>query len=218
MRSFSVIAHSARSIIVDDLQSTAQKAETGIAFFYCDYQAQSEKMSALALANIVRQLSGQLVEFPASLYALYERYRRDGLPATASELANVLQEVCCGFQKCFILVDAIDEFDVHESKRAIDFIRTLYSCASPETRLFLTSRSFPELKGMDDQAVVVPISAQEADIKAYVSRMLEEDEDVSELLDDELRTEIIDEVAAQSFGTYVSRRSHGSTAIALSNR
>lgn len=117
---------------------------------------------------------------------------------------SVLQEVCCGFQKCFILVDAIDEFDVHDQKRVIEFIRILHDSVSAATRLFFTSRSFPELKGLEKQAVVVPISAREADIKAYVSSMLEEDEDVSDLLDDELRTEITVKVAAQSFGMYVA--------------
>jgi hypothetical protein len=214
----SVIAHNARSLVVDDLRSTAQTAEIGIAFFYCDYQAQSEQTSSLALASITRQLSGQLMEFPASLYALYERYRRDGLPATAFELANILQEVCCGFHKCFILIDAIDEFDVQEPKRVVEFIRTLHNLTSANSRLFLTSRSFPELKEFENKAIIVPVSAREADIRAYVSRMLEEDEDVSELLDDELRSEIMDQVAAQSFGMYVWHISHCSTFPTRSDR
>ena len=88
-----MIAYNARSLVIDDLQSTAKNSAIGIAFFYCDYQAQSEKTSSLAHANIIRQLLGQLVDFPGSLYVLYERHRRDGLPATAFELANVLQEV-----------------------------------------------------------------------------------------------------------------------------
>lgn len=217
MGSFSAITYNARSLVVDDLHTTAQRAEIGIAFFYCDYQAQSEQTPSLALANITRQLSGQLAEFPASLYALYERYSRDGLPAAASEMANVLQEVCCGFHKCFILVDAIDEFDVHDPKRAIEFIRILQSSMSSDTRLFLTSRSLPKLEGLENQAVVVSISAREVDIRAYVSRMLEEDEAVSELLDDEFRTEIIDKVAAQSFGMYVRHMSYSPNIPACGN-
>ena len=213
-----MFAYNARSLVVDDLQNTAQRAEIGIAFFYCDYQAQSEQTSSLALANITRQLLGQSNGFPASLYVLYERYRRDGLPATAFELANILQEVCCGFQKCFILVDAIDEFNVQDSKRVHEFITTLHSLPSSNTRLFFTSRSFPELKGIEQQAVVVPISARETDIRAYVSRMLEEDDDVSELLDDELRSQIIGEIAAQSSGMYACHISHDSTPPTYSNR
>ena len=213
-----MIVYDARSLVVDDLQSTSQTAEIGITFFYCDYQDQSEQMSSPALASIIRQLSAQMAEFPASLYALYERYRSDGLPATALDLANVLQELCCRFQQCFILVDAIDEFNVHDPKQATNFIKTMYSLASSNTRLFHTSRSFPELKGFEDQAIVVPISAREEDIKTYVSRMLDEDEDVSELLDDELRSKIIEKIAGQSFGMYGWHRLNGLTIPARSNR
>src|SRR5207248_2200664 len=98
---------------------------TGIAYFYCDYRAQSGQTLPLLMANILRQLLAHQIQFPLSLRTLFERCRRDGLPATTSELVDILRGVCVSFNKCFILIDAIDEFDLDDAKRTMDLLQIL---------------------------------------------------------------------------------------------
>jgi hypothetical protein len=137
---------------------------------------------------------------PPTLRMAFERSRREGLPPTASDLIKVLQDVCVGFGKCFILIDAIDEFDVNDANRITDLLLCLDDLASTGVKVFITSRALPNSPKLAQHASIVNISAREADIKAYVSQILMEDTNISELMDDQLRMEIMDRLAIQAQG------------------
>lgn len=189
-----------RSVIVDELLSTLRGPDVGIAYVYCDYRAQESQTLSLITGNILRQLLAQQSNMPSSLYTLFEKNRREGYPATASELLKVLQEVCLGFAKCFILIDAIDEFDVTDANRTTDLLISLNDLAAKGVNIFITSRGLPTIPKVVLNASVITISAHEADIKAYVSQVLSEDANISELVDDQLRIEIISKLSNQAHG------------------
>jgi hypothetical protein len=49
---------------------------------------------------------------------------------------------------------------------------------------------------------MINIIAHESDIKAYISQVLKEDTNILEIVDDQLRMEIIDKIASQAHGMY----------------
>lgn len=201
MRQFAVnFANSFRSLVVDELLSTLRGPSVGIAYVYCDYRAQASQTLSLITANILRQLLAQQTNIPLSLRTVFERSRRDGFPATVSELTRGLRDVCLSFDKCFILIDAIDEFDVNDANRITDLLLSLDDLASRGVKVFITSRALPSNPRLEQHASMVSISAHEADIKAYVSQILREDANISELMDDQLRMEITNKLAIQAQG------------------
>jgi hypothetical protein len=196
------IADYFRSLVVDELLSTLRGPGVGIAYFYCDYRGQESQKISLITANILRQLLAQQTELPSSLRTLFERCRRDGFSATASELHKILRDVCVGFGKCFILIDAIDEFNVNDANQIRDLLRNLADLASTGVKVFITSRAAPSLQSLVQNVLMINIIAHESDIKAYISQVLKEDTNILEIVDDQLRMEIIDKIASQAHGMY----------------
>jgi hypothetical protein len=185
---------------VDELLSVLRGPGVGIAYVYCDYRAQASQALSLITSNIMRQLLAQQINILSSLRAVFEKSRRDGYQATASELFKVLRDVCLGFGKCFILIDAIDEFDVNDANHITDLLLSLDDLASSGVKVFITSRELPSNARLVQHASIVSISAHEADIKAYVSQILRGDTNISELVDDQLRIEITNKLAIQAQG------------------
>jgi hypothetical protein len=196
--------HRISSFVVDQLQADYPQSDTGVAYIYCDYRDQASHCLALAAAVILRQLLAKKTNIPASMHTLFEKCRRNGSPALYSELISILLELQLQFERCFLVIDAVDEFDVVSSKNTNDFLRALKDLASKGFKVFITGRSLPEAPWLSEATVIrIDAADTQRDINAYISqsvKVFKDEDSLSEILDEALEAEIANKLTAQAHG------------------
>jgi 6-pyruvoyl-tetrahydropterin synthase len=188
------------SFVVDELNELYAGSNTGISYYYCDYRTRDTEPLILAMRSILRLLTEKLDLFPESLQRLFETSTRKGGFALVSELEIIIHELCSTFSHCFVLVDAMDEFSIENPSQKNQFVKLLDSLAELGAKVLVTSRTSPSTMLSVDHAVE-KYSANEADIRAYITETLHKDDSMSELLNSKLETDIGNAITNQANGT-----------------
>ncbi|CZR59486.1 uncharacterized protein PAC_09378 [Phialocephala subalpina] len=163
------------SIVVDDIQRKIDNNElnvstagVGIAFVYCDINAQSEQTTCTLLANITRQL----VEQKPALLRLVKDNRDKQNPklnsATLTNCTDLLTSIVHELDRTVVVVDALDECAELDDKRCLNresFVKALLGLSF---QLFITSRNLESIRSLLDHATRVDIRSRYEDIKLYV--------------------------------------------------
>ena len=172
---------------------------TSLAYFYFDYRQQGSQTPGCFIADILRQLTGQLDIFPDFLRELYERYKLEEARLLELELLNALQEIVKLFKRCFIVIDAFDECVDGDCRHKI--LQTLSSLDSAKLQIFLTSRPHPiEIGKLFQSALHETITASESDLKTYCHQVIECSQNMRNLLHADLEEEIVETVASKAQG------------------
>jgi hypothetical protein len=79
----------------------------GLAFIYCEYSLQINQESLLG--SLLEQLARRLFPLPTKLTTLYERHEKNRTQPSVKELQEVLHDIASFFERCFIVVDGLDE-------------------------------------------------------------------------------------------------------------
>ena len=194
-------ANRPRSLVIDHILCEELSANEGIAYFYFDYREQDVQTPTYFIASVLRQLAVQKVAFPQPLVDFYERFKQDQPQNVATELSQVFQEVCVTFDKCFIVIDALDECNGKSHRK--DVLRILSSLNLQTFRIFVTSRPHPhEIKQQFQNAERIQIEASEADLKSYCRRMIESNESTCDIVDDTMKEEVADIISRNARGMY----------------
>ena len=106
-------------------------------------------------------------------------------------------------KKCFIIIDALDECNERSHRKEI--LRILNTLKLGATKVFVTSRPHPhDIKQNFQNALRIEIEANEADIRAYCRRIMEENENTNELVQGTLKDEVADIVSNNARGMYAT--------------
>ena len=117
----------------------------GIAYLFCSFQHyhdETQKVESL-LASILRQLAQDLAPLPDCISALFEKYSPKGTQPTITEISEALRFVIGSFQRIFIVIDALDECDIHVVHRILNEISDLQTMS--DLNLLATSRFIPDI-------------------------------------------------------------------------
>lgn len=187
------------SIVADELAASQRKNDTVVAYYYCDYRTQVAQPLALALGNILRILIERLPSFPASVRELCEKCRREGRVPSPSELEHHIRAISANFSRCFILVDAMDEFSIEDPVQTSKMTKLLDSLAAAGLQILVTSRIMPS-PSLTTSHVIEALSADESDIRSYVAHALHADDSLVDILDNQLEADIGNAVVGQAKG------------------
>lgn len=137
------------------------------------------------------------------LLKLYERVKRDRAQITEADLLMIIKECYSSFDECYIVIDALDECVKNAHRKKI--MNTVNSLDLGIGHLCFTSRPHVhDIKQSFLHAQKIEIGASEADIRSYCHHMMEDDESIMEILDEPLKEEVADSIAAKAQGMYAT--------------
>jgi hypothetical protein len=193
--------------VIDNLEKQIAQ-HMGLAYIYCDYRDQKEQTTENILGAILKQLLARLAEIPEAVWKLYEERVRQGKPLSLTDAVDLLRITCAQFTTAYICLDALDELrDLH------GLLQSLRDRAS-FLKIFITGR--PHIRETIQQyfkeAQIIPIKAQESDIRLYIEHAIGGPDDKEpDAMDDELRRAILKKVVASAEGMLVTMAMSGST-------
>lgn len=192
-----------RSLAIDHLTSNFKTQDVGVSYFYFDYREQDIQTPAYFVASLLKQLAVQKACFPPPLLELYEKFKTESSQTLTTELSQVVKQVGITFDRLFVIIDALDECDGKRHRKEI--LRILKNLRVPPFRIFVTCRPHPQdIKQHFESATRIHVEASERDLRCFCSRMIDDNENVSELVDEALREDILFTISRNAKGMYVS--------------
>lgn len=190
-----------RSLVIDHLKKSFAEQDIGIAFFFCDYQDQEYQSSTAIIASLLKQLSSLRSPLPSAVVDLYKRSGRRQGRLQFEVLVNTLKGIAKEFSRTYIIIDALDECSDKNYRRSL--LQILSELEMMSVKLFLTSRPHSEdIKRNLGTYPQIIVEASEADIRTYLDHKIDQDEGISDIIDDSLKTEIVDTIAKGAQGMY----------------
>ncbi|KAM6506078.1 hypothetical protein FSOLCH5_014260 [Fusarium solani] len=157
------------SLVVDeirDLQQREPSSNVGLAYFYFSYKVPSP-MRGVVLA-LLEQLFLQSLTAPDEVLQLEARASK-GEQIPFREILSTLSAVSKRFQKCYIVMDALDECaDDYQA----DLVHLLSSIRDSRSRLFVTSRPFQSYT-MFETYPRISVAPSAEDVELYAMSELE---------------------------------------------
>ena len=193
------MAHHQRSLVVEHILGAILSQNDAIAYFYFDYRDQQTQTPTYFLASLLRQIAARSKPLPQFLHDFYDRFKEEQPQHFMHELHEAFQMLCETYERCFIVVDALDEckHQVHR-KEIIQFLKSL---PRTTTRVFVTSRLHSQdIKEYLENALRVDVEASDTDIKRYCSCMIEQNTSAAESISGPLKQQVIDTIASKAHG------------------
>ncbi|VUC25543.1 unnamed protein product [Clonostachys rosea] len=156
---------------IEDLTSRFRDNQhIGIAYIYCNFRRVDDQKAEHLLAALLKQLCRQQQSLPDSVRHLQANtLMTKRAKPTLNELAETLHLVVSMYSRVFIVIDALDECQVKDGCR-IKLLSEVFKLQNKtRTNLFATSRPSPEIELNFKECDWCKISANEADIRAYLN-------------------------------------------------
>ena len=195
---------------MDHIQSKLQVAElgnsttaVGIAYVYCDYNAQIEQTALQLIASITKQLVEQKLLLIRRVKDLQER--RKGGPPTWKDCTELLASIVRQFDKAIVVVDALDECTEvgdRQFQNREEFVKELLGLP---LKLFITSRHLETIGGLLQSATKLEIRPDPGDIRSYLNSRIQDSTKLKAYIkkDSELKNDIINTVVTKYSEVYV---------------
>jgi hypothetical protein len=192
------------SIVVDHLYTKFQNnSDVGIAYLYCNFRYQQEQKPADLLASLLKQLVQEQPSVPESIKSLYKRHKNESTRPSFDEISTTLHSVVADYSRTFIIIDALDEYQISDGGRRW-FLSEIFNLqAKTGASFFATSRFIPEIAKEFEGSISLEIRARDEDVRRYLNGHMSQLPSFisrSPDLQDEIKTNIIKAVD----GMYVS--------------
>ncbi|KAF2194389.1 purine and uridine phosphorylase [Zopfia rhizophila CBS 207.26] len=197
------------SVVIDTINKTLASSKVCIAFLYCVYAERNNQTIDQLLGSVIRQLLQQVLlqqsAIPEKVLELYNSHRHSNTRPDVAELSKHLSSMVSLFSKVYIVVDALDECDDNNKTRS-SLLAQLQNLDT-HVQLFLTSRPLEEIL-LD--AVQFKVTAQEDDVRKYLSAQIKQESRLAKLCADNgsLEDEILDKVIAKVDGMFLLAKLH----------
>ena len=178
--------------MIDSLCDQAAKEDITVAGLYCDFLAQQEQTVTNMMGAILKQLVGS-GGIPVYLREAFQRGKNQlgGRRLLLAELIGMLRIAIAPLSRVFICIDALDEFQPKDLPELLESLGDIVR-ESRRTRIFLSGRTHVRgaIQKYFIKAVMIPISPKPDDIRNYLERRLDRDQE-PEAMSDDLRTDIV---------------------------
>ena len=175
--------------MIDNLCDQVGEKDMAVAWLYCDFLAHQEQSATAMLGAILRQLVS-IREIPEDIRQRFrKRFPDRGL--RLHDMVGMLKTAISLLPPVYICIDALDESTPKSRQELLGSLRDIVQ-ESPRTRVLFTGRSHvaEDVKKYFAEAIIVPISPTEDDIRVYLSVRLERDTE-ARAMDDDLRRDIM---------------------------
>jgi hypothetical protein len=187
-------------MVIDELRSKYRDQDVGIAYFYCEYSDQESQTALSFTRSLLRQLSSQCGLAPAVLAEFYRKTKNDIKDhAWFMELQDLLHHVASTFTQCYLVIDALDECEANYRSGIFGVLENFRRRLN--TRVFASTR--PHLSNIEHlfkDAAQIEVTASGTDLQTFLSRMIDEHPDSEYIMDNLLRSEILDKLCANAHG------------------
>lgn len=194
------------SLVLETIsEKFAMSKNSGIAFAYCEYNATKEQQDpATFVATFIKQLSRAKKDLPAELEKIFGNRNRNARKPSYLELRQLFLEVAIHFEKVFVVIDALDEFDRAQRPEFIPFLRDIMNFTGGCIKLFIISRKEDDIECAFIGVPTIQVEATKvvADIELYIEGELEKrlEEDTLKMKDHSLKDAIIEALLGKAGG------------------
>ena len=189
-----------RSLVIDHIYDKRPPYAQGLAYFYFEFIDQDSQTPTNLVGSLLRQIASQTASFSQPLLHFYQRFKEDEAHGSTAELLLILKEVCTRFEKCFVIIDALDECNKTYRK---EFLHIVNDLNTETIQLFVTSRPHShDIKQHFKNIEHIEVAASEADIRSYCVQMIEDNDATLELMDEELKVEVTNSISKNAQGMY----------------
>jgi hypothetical protein len=152
------------------------------------------------IGSFAKQLVSQAHSIPVAVWELYEPKAKRQETINLESAKQIVNVILPCFDCVYICIDALDECEPTPRGQLLDFLKKV---TGTTLRIFLTGRP-----SVEDELVnslrciplsVIPIVANEEDIRIYLSEKFERDR-YPEAMGESLKTEISNKIIEQSKG------------------
>lgn len=182
------------SAVIDELRRLAAhpKANTGLAYFYCDYKDSMRQSLSELFGCMTAQLTQQNLAVRHAVWAYLASFQKSYLEARSvdyKELAKIMIKTCEKFKHIYLVIDAVDEFlppskpkesshgDWSHRKALLDTLIHLQKDGKGKIKVLITSRPTMEIQSALREVSRISISGESnsEDIELYVRANLEKE-------------------------------------------
>ncbi|KAF2825558.1 ankyrin [Ophiobolus disseminans] len=180
--------------IVNDILSLSR---TIVAYhFFRDSQEET-------LHDVLRHISYQLLSQPnvVSQVAsdIYEKKKARGASLLLKDLMDVICDISTSSDQVYIILDGLDEF-----AQCTKLLKHLPQLVAAKATALVSSRELPNIAAHLVNSTVIDACAEQNDTESYVQWRLDEESEVNEdLLTDDLKRDIVSNLATQTNGSFL---------------
>ena len=175
--------------MIDSLCDHAEEKDMAVAWLYCDFLAHQELSATAMLGAILRQLVS-IGEMPENIRKRF-RKRFSGRGLRLPDMVGMLKTAISLLPQVYICIDALDESTPESRQELLGSLQNIVR-ELPSTRVLFTGRSHvvEEVKKYFAEAIIVPVSPTEDDIRIYLDARLDRDTE-PHAMDNNLRRDIM---------------------------
>jgi len=169
-----------------------------VAYFYCSHEDSFSETEVLIASSLLRQIAEQESSLPRAVEELHAQLDHGRRPLRFDDVARLLSTLCAntGKRVC-ILLDGLDECSRAVKGKITSLIGNL-GCAGAKAVITSRPHIVPPKRWLTANFVTLEIESDISDIRAYVEHMIDQSDDLSELLCEDMRDEIVERVAEQA--------------------
>ena len=188
------------SFVVNYLQQNIRRADTGVAYIYCDYKTKEKQTLESLLASLLHQLLVHRPTYHGRLVSLYRSYSSHQDRPSISDYTELLQATVQSYDRVYFVIDALDECSEVNGTRK-DLLAELQRL-KPAANILITSRDIPSIERLLKDAARIEIRASDEDIKNYVEDRISSSERIASYVrkNSDLKNRILKDVSEKASG------------------
>ncbi|MCJ1358702.1 MAG: hypothetical protein MMC33_008702 [Icmadophila ericetorum] len=196
------------SFAIDYLGKAINRADTGLAYIYCNYKESESQTPGNLLSDLLRQLILQKPAVIDKLKILYENHKRNHTRLTLPECLEVFQTVLVPLSRTYIVIDALDECP--EAGQTRDMLLNFIEQLGPKVSLVITSRPVPHVEKTLVNSHRLEIQASNEDMEHFLREKIRVSSNLKEFVkkDPSLLDIIISTIVEKAQGMFLLASLH----------
>ncbi|CCX16348.1 Similar to ankyrin [Exophiala dermatitidis NIH/UT8656]; acc. no. EHY59712 [Pyronema omphalodes CBS 100304] len=195
------------SLVIDYLSAkySSHRSRFCLVYVYCDYRDEKNQTAVHLIGALLKQvLAKHSRHLPQEFIDSLKKQKNDTNAGSLSftRETQLLRDVLQRFERFYVCIDALDECKEEHRKDLVAAIKPLLEHSETTAHLFVTGRSHMQSqveKALPVLPLTIIIRASAGDIRRYVARQLEKDENYDDM-DEEFRSEIMEKIVNTADG------------------
>ena len=166
------------STIIEAINShSSSESDWAVLYFFFDFNDEKKQQTDKMVQSLTVQLSSQNISVPQSLLSLYKSCANGERQPAYHSLVNTLHEMLAGFNRTYIVLDALDECE--KWPFLLSLIEKLASWRDLNLHILVTSRKERDIEELIepltnfDTRICIQSSVVNRDIQAYIQVRLQ---------------------------------------------
>lgn len=183
--------------LVNDLDEYFKDSNVAVVCAFCDFRQSNIQSTKNLLSAMLRQIVESCPVVPPTVASLYEYHSSKSSFPRFDEIVATFSAVAQGFNRIFVIVDALDECLDDQTRSLLT-----HTLSSFSVNLLFTSRPDPSIEQILEGWTRLDIHASQHDLRIYAEQRFE----LSRLAQQcgvDLKQKILEQVVQKADGMYV---------------